>query len=55
MRPEVERIEQPIPYVDEGDYYDDRDEVEARSFMAPLLFILLGVFLIAVVVALVRS
>jgi hypothetical protein len=55
MRPEVERIEQPIPFVDEGDYYDDPDEVEARSFMTPLLFILLAVFLIAIVVALVRS
>lgn len=55
MRPKVERIEQETPFVDEGDYYDDRDEVESRTFFAPLLFVLLGVFLIAVVVALVRS
>jgi len=27
----VERIEQPVPYVDEGTAYDDRDEVQARS------------------------
>jgi len=55
MRPEVERIEQPIPFVDEGDYYDDRDEVQARSFLTPVLLVLLFVFLVAVVYAVVAG
>lgn len=55
MRPEVERIEQPTPYVDEGDYYDDPDEVQARKFMTPLLVFLSLAFLTAVIYAMVRG
>ena len=55
MRPEVERIEQPAPYVDEGDYYDDPDEVQARKFMTPLLVFLVLVFATTFIYAIVRS
>jgi len=55
MRPEVERIEQPIPFVDEGDYYDDPDERAARSFMWPLVFMLGVVFVIALIYGIVRG
>jgi hypothetical protein len=55
MRPEVERIEQPIPFVDEGDYYDDADERAARSFIWPVLFMLVLVFIVALIYAMARG